>query len=187
MKHMFFKTQRHLVERRCGKMSHSVSTYDVCLVGEALDILIADCELGVVDLDWKMVGRVAAKRLSQMTKKSLASVNPRLDFTRGDPKPTGTFSPGAEGFRGLRGLRQQQTTAAEPMLSKTSIQRPALSLTQAMDLTEGDLCDKYMDPKTFRTYLGGVAESTELLARKWDHIFYTGNGVIGRIVTWSRL
>lgn len=45
-----------------------------------------------------------------------------------------------------------------------------------------DLCDKYMDPKTFRTYLGGVAESTELLARKWDHIFYTGNGVIGRIV-----
>ena len=44
-----------------------------------------------------------------------------------------------------------------------------------------------MDPKTFRTYLGGVAESTELLARKWDHIFYTGNGVIGRIVTWSRL
>ena len=44
MKHMFFKTQRHLVERRCRKMSHSVSTYDVCRVGEALDILIADCD-----------------------------------------------------------------------------------------------------------------------------------------------
>lgn len=45
-----------------------------------------------------------------------------------------------------------------------------------------ELCDKYMDPATFRVYLGEVAESTELLARKWDHIFYTGNAVIGRIV-----
>ena len=57
-----------------------------------------------------------------------------------------------------------------------------------MDLsTSGfkELCDNYMDPKTFRTYLGGVPESSELLARKWDHIFYTGNGVIGRIVTWN--
>eukprot|EP00435_Cladocopium_sp_Y103_P056223 s396_g18.t3 len=57
------------------KMSHSVSTYDLCLVGEALDILIADCELGILDLDRKMVGRVAAKRLSQMNKKSLASLH----------------------------------------------------------------------------------------------------------------
>lgn len=39
-----------------------------------------------------------------------------------------------------------------------------------------------MDPKTFRVYLGEVPESTELLNRKWDHIFYTGNAVIGRVV-----
>eukprot|EP00438_Fugacium_kawagutii_P030741 Skav217073 [mRNA] locus=scaffold1308:35413:36393:- [translate_table: standard] len=39
-----------------------------------------------------------------------------------------------------------------------------------------------MDPATFRVILGEVPESTELLARKWDHIFYTGNAVIGRVV-----
>ena len=43
MKHMFLKSQRHLVER-CRKISHSLSTYDICVVGEALDILIADCD-----------------------------------------------------------------------------------------------------------------------------------------------
>ena len=29
---------------------------------------------------------------------------------------------------------------------------------------------------------GGVAETTELLAERFDHIFYTGNGTVGRIV-----
>ncbi len=29
---------------------------------------------------------------------------------------------------------------------------------------------------------GGVAETTDLLALKWDHIFYTGNGMVARIV-----
>jgi len=45
-----------------------------------------------------------------------------------------------------------------------------------------ELCEKYMDPSAFMTFLGGVEESTELLARKWNHIFYTGNAVIGRVV-----
>ena len=45
-----------------------------------------------------------------------------------------------------------------------------------------ELCDKYLDPSAFMTFLGGVEESTELLARKWNHIFYTGNAVIGRVV-----
>ena len=35
-------------------------------------------ELGIVDLDSKMVGRVAAKRVSQMSKKSLANLKPKL-------------------------------------------------------------------------------------------------------------
>lgn len=63
------------------KMSSSVSAYDLCLVGQALDILIADCELGIVDLDSKMVGRVAAKRVSQMSKKSLANLKPKATVT----------------------------------------------------------------------------------------------------------
>ena len=32
------------------------------------------------------------------------------------------------------------------------------------------------------TVLGGVEETTELLAQNFDYIFYTGNGVVGRIV-----
>ena len=29
---------------------------------------------------------------------------------------------------------------------------------------------------------GGVAETTALLEQRWDHVFYTGNGTVGRIV-----
>jgi aldehyde dehydrogenase (NAD+) len=29
---------------------------------------------------------------------------------------------------------------------------------------------------------GGVPETTALLAEQWDHIFYTGNGTVGRVV-----
>lgn len=30
--------------------------------------------------------------------------------------------------------------------------------------------------------LGGVQETTELLKQRFDYIFYTGNGTVGRIV-----
>ena len=45
-----------------------------------------------------------------------------------------------------------------------------------------ELCEKYLDKDACRVYLGGIPEATELLSRRWDHIFYTGNGVVGRIV-----
>jgi len=41
---------------------------------------------------------------------------------------------------------------------------------------------QYLDPDLFRCVLGGVHETTELLKQKWNHIFYTGNGAVGRIV-----
>ena len=41
---------------------------------------------------------------------------------------------------------------------------------------------KYLDAKAVRVVEGGVPEATALLAQKWDHIFYTGNGNVGRIV-----
>ena len=40
----------------------------------------------------------------------------------------------------------------------------------------------YIDPQCAQVVMGGVAETTELLAQRFDHIFYTGNGSIGRIV-----
>lgn len=41
---------------------------------------------------------------------------------------------------------------------------------------------KYLDTKAVQVVEGGVPETTALLEQKWDHIFYTGNGSVGRIV-----
>jgi aldehyde dehydrogenase (NAD+) len=55
-------------------------------------------------------------------------------------------------------------------------------LTPNLSALLADLFPKYLDPKCFRVYNGGPEVATELLKQKWDHIFYTGNGSIARIV-----
>ncbi len=40
----------------------------------------------------------------------------------------------------------------------------------------------YLDTQAIRVVEGAVAETTELLSLPWDHIFYTGNAAVGRIV-----
>jgi aldehyde dehydrogenase (NAD+) len=45
-----------------------------------------------------------------------------------------------------------------------------------------DIYPRYLDPDCVAVVRGGVAESTELLAERFDHIFYTGNDVVGRVV-----
>lgn len=42
---------------------------------------------------------------------------------------------------------------------------------------------KYLDQSAYRVVLGGVPEITKILELKWDHIFYTGNGRVARIVS----
>lgn len=44
------------------------------------------------------------------------------------------------------------------------------------------LVGEYMDNSLIRVVEGAVAETTALLEQKWDKIFYTGNGRVGRIV-----
>ncbi|MBM3828483.1 MAG: aldehyde dehydrogenase family protein [Actinobacteria bacterium] len=44
------------------------------------------------------------------------------------------------------------------------------------------LVPRYMDTKAVTLVEGGVPETTALLAEHYDHIFYTGNGTVGRIV-----
>lgn len=44
------------------------------------------------------------------------------------------------------------------------------------------LVPRYLDNRAIRVVTGAVAETTELLDLPWDHIFYTGNGTVGRIV-----
>jgi len=44
------------------------------------------------------------------------------------------------------------------------------------------LVPKYLDPRAVRIIEGAVAETTALLEQHFDHIFYTGNGTVGRVV-----
>ena len=53
---------------------------------------------------------------------------------------------------------------------------PTISAVLAARLPE------YVDPECVQVVQGGVDETTELLAQRFDHIFYTGNGTVGRIV-----
>ncbi|KAK0570151.1 hypothetical protein OC861_000293 [Tilletia horrida] len=45
-----------------------------------------------------------------------------------------------------------------------------------------DLWPKYLDPETSRVINGAVPETTALLDQRWEHIFYTGSGLVGRII-----
>ncbi len=44
------------------------------------------------------------------------------------------------------------------------------------------LIPEYLDPRVAQVVQGGVKVSTELLAMKWDHIFFTGSTRVGRVV-----
>ncbi|KAK0457732.1 aldehyde dehydrogenase, partial [Desarmillaria tabescens] len=46
-----------------------------------------------------------------------------------------------------------------------------------------DLVPKYLDTEAYQVILGAVPETTKILELKWDHIFYTGHGHVGRIVS----
>ena len=46
----------------------------------------------------------------------------------------------------------------------------------------GKLVPRYLDNDAIAIVEGAVPETTQLLAEKFDHIFYTGNGTVGRIV-----
>ncbi|WP_234031357.1 aldehyde dehydrogenase family protein [Mycetocola zhujimingii] len=66
--------------------------------------------------------------------------------------------------------------AGNAVLVKPSELAPATSALLA------ELLPQYVDPSAVRVVQGGVDETTELLREKFDHIFYTGNGQVGRIV-----
>ncbi|MER7683082.1 aldehyde dehydrogenase family protein [Streptomyces sp. NPDC096934] len=46
----------------------------------------------------------------------------------------------------------------------------------------GRLVPAYLDTDAVAVVEGGVAQTRSLLAQRFDHIFYTGNGAVGRIV-----
>jgi len=66
--------------------------------------------------------------------------------------------------------------AGNTVVAKPSELAPATSAAIARLLPE------YLDRDTVTVVEGGVPETTALLAERFDHIFYTGNGTVGRIV-----
>ncbi|WP_291056020.1 aldehyde dehydrogenase family protein [Herbiconiux sp.] len=66
--------------------------------------------------------------------------------------------------------------AGNAVLLKPSELAPATSALMA------ELVPQYLDERAVAVVEGGVEVTTELLAERFDHIFYTGNGTVGRIV-----
>ncbi|KAJ8488349.1 hypothetical protein ONZ51_g3592 [Trametes cubensis] len=66
--------------------------------------------------------------------------------------------------------------AGNAAVLKPSEQTPATSQLLA------ELLPKYLDPELYHIVNGGVPETTRLLELQWDHILYTGNGRVARIV-----
>ncbi|MEU9271385.1 aldehyde dehydrogenase family protein [Streptomyces sp. NPDC048251] len=55
-------------------------------------------------------------------------------------------------------------------------------LAPATSAALGRLLPAYLDTDSVAVVEGGIPETTALLAERFDHIFYTGNGTVGRIV-----
>lgn len=55
-------------------------------------------------------------------------------------------------------------------------------VTPTVSNTLGRLLPRYLDPEAFAVVEGAVDETTALLDERFDHVFYTGNGTVGRIV-----
>ncbi|EIW76927.1 aldehyde dehydrogenase [Coniophora puteana RWD-64-598 SS2] len=63
----------------------------------------------------------------------------------------------------------------------TAVIKPSEVSSHTAELIK-DLLPKYLDNDAFKVVTGGPEESTALLEQQWDHIFYTGNGTIGRVI-----
>jgi aldehyde dehydrogenase (NAD+) len=66
--------------------------------------------------------------------------------------------------------------AGNAVVAKPSEVSPACSAAMARLLPE------YLDTDAVAVVEGGIPETTALLEQRWDHVFYTGNGTVGRIV-----
>jgi len=63
----------------------------------------------------------------------------------------------------------------------TVVMKPS-EVSSATSAVLARLVPKYLDPAAVALVEGGVPETTALLEQRFDHVFYTGNGTVGRIV-----
>lgn len=55
-------------------------------------------------------------------------------------------------------------------------------LTPSVSAVIADLVPRYLDSRAVQVVEGGVEETTEVLRQRFDHILYTGNGTVARVV-----
>ena len=63
----------------------------------------------------------------------------------------------------------------------TAVLKPS-EVTPTVAAVVAELVPRYFDPSTVAVVTGAVDETTALLEQRFDHIFYTGNGKVGRVV-----
>jgi aldehyde dehydrogenase (NAD+) len=63
----------------------------------------------------------------------------------------------------------------------TAVLKPS-EVSAAYAAVTAKLIPRYLDPEAVAVVEGGVAETTELLAQKWDLIFFTGSPPVGKII-----
>jgi aldehyde dehydrogenase (NAD+) len=63
----------------------------------------------------------------------------------------------------------------------TAVLKPS-EVTPSVSALIEEIVPRYFDGSTVAVVTGGVDETTALLEQRFDHIFYTGNGKVGRVV-----
>jgi aldehyde dehydrogenase (NAD+) len=63
----------------------------------------------------------------------------------------------------------------------TAVLKPS-EIAPATAAAIAELVPRYLDERAVQVVTGGIPETTELLAHPFDHIFFTGNGAVGRVV-----
>lgn len=63
----------------------------------------------------------------------------------------------------------------------TAVLKPSENAPNAARIMQHIISDS-LDPEAYRVVQGGIPETTALLERKWDKIFYTGNAAVGTII-----
>lgn len=123
----------------------------------------------------------ARKNLRRWTKdkrvNSLLTAGPSSSHIRREPLGTVlVIAPWNYPFRLLFMPLIGAVAAGNSVVLKPSELAPASSALMA------DLARRYLDPEAIQVIEGGVPETTELLTHRFDHILYTGNAAVGRIV-----
>ena len=63
----------------------------------------------------------------------------------------------------------------------TAVLKPS-EIAEATAQQLADMVPKHLDPEAVAVVLGGIPETTALLAQKWDLIFFTGSPPVGKII-----